>query len=617
MNPLKVKFPRKSTILVALFIIVVCFSSLGRLQFDNSERVEKYYKAQLSYLKESIVSFKISVEQRKDLKILRKEFLLSRIIYKRVAVLTDYFNEYETRLLNGPPIDRIESEVADRILKPKGFQPIEEILFGGFAGDNSFPLLTGLLESMIDVINRLEKEPDISYKFKDELVWDAMRSTLVQIMTLSTAGFDSQAAFYSLIEADASLQGLKELLNIYKKPINDKIPNRFETLDSLLQKCSGFLLSSKNFNQFDRLSFLTDYMNPLYSTFISTRIDAGVLTPAGRSSVNYSAKSIFDEKAFNINFYSPPEEYWLTNERIALGKKLFSDPILSGNNTRSCASCHQPQKAFTDGLITPYSLDSSLKLKRNTPTLWNSGYQTKQFYDSRADILENQLAEVVHNSDEMDGSLKKSVADLKSSTIYSEMFGKAYPKEKQPVNTFTIANAIASYVRSLRSLDSRFDQYMRGNKNKLSEAEKKGFNLFMGKANCATCHFLPLFNGVVPPAFADTESEVLGVPGSKNKKNATIDSDLGKFLYTGSVIHKHSFKTPTLRNIELTAPYMHNGIYTTLEEVLEFYNKGGGAGLKIAPDNQSLPPEKLNLSRKEINQIISFLKALTDTTSYQ
>jgi cytochrome c peroxidase len=132
-------------------------------------------------------------------------------------------------------------------------------------------------------------------------------------------------------------------------------------------------------------------------------------------------------------------------------------------------------------------------------------------------------------------------------------------------------------------------------------------------------HFIPLFNGLVPPEFTETETEVLGVPGAKSKANAAIDADLGKYNITGSAIHKFAFKTPGLRNIEFTGPYMHNGVFSTLEEVMDFYNEGGGAGWKIAPENQTLPKDKLNLTQKEIADIIAFMKALTDpaTTRYK
>jgi cytochrome c peroxidase len=257
------------------------------------------------------------------------------------------------------------------------------------------------------------------------------------------------------------------------------------------------------------------------------------------------------------------------------------------------------------------AIDEKTALKRNTPTIWNSVLQTRQFFDSRADILENQLDEVVHNADEMKGSLKQSVEDLKNHAVYSQLFKTAYPNQKLPITAYNIANAISSYIRTLVAMNSPFDQFMNGTSNRLTGEEKKGFNLFAGKAKCATCHFLPLFNGLVPPQFNETESEILGVPDRKNKKG--LDQDFGKFNFTKSEIHRFSFKTPTLRNVALTAPYMHNGVFKTLEEVLEFYNKGGGKGLKIPTPNQTLPSDRLNLSKKEMKQVIAFLKTLTDT----
>jgi cytochrome c peroxidase len=183
-----------------------------------------------------------------------------------------------------------------------------------------------------------------------------------------------------------------------------------------------------------------------------------------------------------------------------------------------------------------------------------------------------------------------------------------------PITEYTIANALASYIRSLVRLNSRFDAYMRGNDKMLSANERSGFNLFMGKARCGTCHFLPLFNGLIPPFFTETESEVLGVPQTNDKRNARLDPDEGKFTLTKSVVHKMAFKTPTLRNIALTAPYMHNGVFKTLADVVNFYNDGGGKGLGIAPPYQTLPLDKLNLSLAEKQQLIAFMKSLTDTS---
>ena len=129
----------------------------------------------------------------------------------------------------------------------------------------------------------------------------------------------------------------------------------------------------------------------------------------------------------------------------------------------------------------------------------------------------------------------------------------------------------------------------------------------MGKAKCATCHFFPLFNGSVPPLYNETESEVLGVPSQNTTQNATIDSDLGEFLITKAPLKKHAFKTPTVRNSAITFPYMHNGVYQTLEEVLDFYNRGGGSGIGITTENQTLPTDKLNLTKSEIKKNIGLI----------
>ena len=143
---------------------------------------------------------------------------------------------------------------------------------------------------------------------------------------------------------------------------------------------------------------------------------------------------------------------------------------------------------------------------------------------------------------------------------------------------------------------------MRGDQ-RLSANEEKGFNLFMGKAKCGSCHFMPIFNGTVPPMFNTTESEVLGIPA--DNKFSKIDADGGRYdLHKISEL-KLAFKTPTLRNVALTAPYMHNGVFATLEEVIEFYNEGGAEGKGIALENQTLPAEKLHLSEVEIQQIIA------------
>jgi cytochrome c peroxidase len=157
---------------------------------------------------------------------------------------------------------------------------------------------------------------------------------------------------------------------------------------------------------------------------------------------------------------------------------------------------------------------------------------------------------------------------------------------------------------------------MRGDSSQLSRDEVAGFNLFMGKAQCGICHFMPLFNGTVPPFFTQTESEVIGVPDRVQWRDAIVDPDEGRYKIHPLAPLQFAFKTPTVRNAALTAPYMHNGVYTDLDDVMEFYNQGGGAGIGIELPNQTLPDQQLNLTSTEKEQIIAFIRSLTDTTGY-
>ena len=220
--------------------------------------------------------------------------------------------------------------------------------------------------------------------------------------------------------------------------------------------------------------------------------------------------------------------------------------------------------------------------------------------------------QVLNNAKEMHGVAEKAAEKIILQKEYVTLYTKAYPLASMIDAAQNICNAIACYERTLIALNTKFDKHMRGQRL-LSANEINGFNLFMGKAKCGTCHFMPLFNGAKPPRYYYTETEVIGVPDKNSKVNSKLDEDEGRFSITGLTIHKYAFKTSTLRNIALTAPYMHNGVFKTLEQVIDFYNNGGGKGLKIAPKNQTLPFEKLNLSTTEKRNIIFFLKTLTDT----
>jgi cytochrome c peroxidase len=326
--------------------------------------------------------------------------------------------------------------------------------------------------------------------------------------------------------------------------------------------------------------------------------------------INMSAPHIFTDSSIRQDFFIPDATSAITERKIQLGRKLFYDPVLSGSNSISCASCHLPEKAFSDGLVTSAALGSKGNLKRNTPTLFYAGLQKAQFMDLRVAFLEDQVKDVVENKDEIHGNMEEAAGKMSKDPEYMSLFTAAFPGQPANISTRQVQVALASFIRSLNPFRSDFDAYMNGDTTVLTGSQQRGFDLFAGKAKCATCHFIPVFNGTVPPAFAISEGEVLGVmdkPGSSN-----IDTDEGRYAIYKIDNFRHAFKTPTLRNISLTAPYMHHGNYRTLEEVLAFYNSGGAAGRGISLQNQTLPADSLRLSETEISDIIHFMEALSD-----
>ncbi|MBC7902904.1 MAG: cytochrome C peroxidase, partial [Gemmatimonadaceae bacterium] len=282
------------------------------------------------------------------------------------------------------------------------------------------------------------------------------------------------------------------------------------------------------------------------------------------------------------------------------------------NGSRACAGCHDPKKGFADGLPRALETDGHSSLARNTPTLWNAALQRKQFADSRQPSLHHLVLEVLGNSREMNTSADSAVARIIDKPEYILLYRDAFPENTGTMKTKDLVSSMAMFVHTLISYNSRFDQYMRGKNNALSKQELRGFNLFMGKGKCATCHFIPFTNGSKPPNWYYQDSEVIGVPATADTVNATIDPDPGRYANIQKDFLRHSFKTPSLRNISLTGPYMHNGVFETLEQVIDFYDRGGGAGLGIDLPNQSLPPEKLGLSKAEKQQLLAFLSSLND-----
>lgn len=535
---------------------------------------------------------------------LQELFSSSRKNYKKVEPFVEYYFQGLTRRINGPALPEIKTD-DNMINDPSGFQVIEEIIYSDTLDLVDLKKQTKILTTDLLFIKNTIKEMPI----QEHHFYELIQHQIIRIAALGITGFDSPVSFQSIQEAAFTLDGINEwyllYCNIKGKKVNQQLTSLFKNAIVYAQK-------NNNFNEFNRLEFIKNHLMPISVCFEKDfTSDLANMPDINKNKVFYGTLSnLMQGKKLNPDAFSPFSETASTNEKKELGKILFYDASLSKNNNISCASCHIASKAFTDGKVTSVTNIHNNSVQRNSPTILYAAFQKSFFYDLRSQDLENQIESVMKNPDEFDLTPKQIKKKILANPTLSNLFTKAYPTKKE-ITPYEIRNAIAVYVRSLMPFNSKIDQYFRG-ETTLSESESNGFNVFTGKAKCATCHFIPVYNGTIPPWFNNTESEVIGVPKTNIWNNAVVDEDLGRYNLNQLEPLKYSFKTPTIRNIEKTAPYMHNGVYNKLEEVVKFYELGGGNGIGMNLTYQTLPFDNLQLTPKEKNDLISFMLTLTD-----
>jgi cytochrome c peroxidase len=383
-------------------------------------------------------------------------------------------------------------------------------------------------------------------------------------------------------------------------------------LKSLLNQSLTYLKAHPDFDTFNRLEYLTRFALPMQKEF-GRFVSALGLMMNTAPFLNEKAPHIYSRNA--LRSWGNTGMDSVQNKALAdLGRLLFFDKSLSGNASTSCATCHQPQHYFADQLPKSPSLFSDSILKRNTPTLLYAGWQHTQFWDGRAVNLKDQIHDVVFNPLEMNGSTESLNLNVLKKEQYKNLISASFPeKDRKDLGIAEVAESISAFVNQLSPMNSPFDNYINGEQTALTDRQINGFNLFMGKAQCGTCHFPPFFNSLLPPLFDLSEVEILGITTTDDFINPHLDPDLGRFDLYKMRYYKGAFKTPTVRNSAKTAPYMHNGSFKSLNKVLEFYNKGGGKGLGMAVEEQTLSSRPLNLSDHETEDIILFLESLTDS----
>lgn len=281
-----------------------------------------------------------------------------------------------------------------------------------------------------------------------------------------------------------------------------------------------------------------------------------------------------------------PKDNPTTPEKVALGAQLFFDPRLSGDNKTSCATCHRPDKSFSDGL--PLAKGAGGKtLKRRTPSLLNVGFHTTFTWDGRAGSLEEQALLPIQSQEEMNQDLGELEKELNAVPGYVKQFRAVFDSR---VTRGGVAKALAAFQRTLVTGPSPYDRYLAGQKQALSDEAQRGMNLFFGAAGCSSCHSGPLLS--------DGQFYRL-----------VVTADVGREAVTKKKEDRSRFRTPSLRNVAVTGPYLHNGSHETLADVVTFYYRGAsrsGSG-QLPLDVEPLTGN----SYSEIEDVIAFLRALT------
>ncbi|WP_051313447.1 cytochrome-c peroxidase [Sporocytophaga myxococcoides] len=577
---------------------------------EASEQYRPYLLEEMAKCNEQLIG--ILNEKSFNQSKLKKHYVSARKHYKHIEFIIEYISPKEAKYyINGPLVPKYDADMGSEVFYPQGFQKIEEIIYDGDV--RQFQLLKGQVSDLKDQLSKL-RDYYKDVELRDGQLLEMMQLQLFRLATMSFNGYDATISLDGIKESEWSLEGVNKaftFFNIYAER-DPLVLQPYQRSVSLFKSAHKHLVANTDFNSFDRLNFIVNYINPINENIVKLHNTAHLSWSGRKQALNLNSSTLFSRKNFNLQHFSIYYDDTLFNEKqAALGKLLFFDPRLSGGNNMSCATCHNPDKGFTDGRNLTVTTGLIKDNIRNTPSLLDVAFQKAFFFDGRAYQLEQQVFDVVHNKNEMHSTLDEAISKLNKSVEYRMLFDKAF-EDKSGITAYNIQKAISEYEKTLVTFNSAFDKYIQGDLTSLSKEAVDGYNLFAGKALCGSCHFFPVFNGAVPPFYNDSEFEVLGVPASAGAKE--IDPDKGRFNVTGVKEFMYAFKTPTVRNSALTAPYMHNGIYNTLEEVVDFYHKGGGAGLGIPIENQTLPFDSLDLNAYEKKAIVSFLESLTDTS---
>lgn len=606
-----------------IFLIALCFIILSWITFDaDTSAYQDLYASRLTEFQKQQGALLQQIDNVQNISgnnavLLLYDISELRSTLKEMDFWLRYLEPVAYKKINGPLPVEWETEVFEKFEKPykregAGLSLAEIFLTdGGTDKDDVYSLIersqSALAVFQSDSILNILETPDHFFF--------ANRLYLLNLTAIYTTGFECPDPDNIINELQHMIIGVEGIYNAFNKSFPDKSIS--QAYFSLYTEMESFVAAqSRDPQLFDHYHFIRDYVNPLFTLnqhFINDyHLVSHSFNDYSLNDENYSifSKDLYKGQNAKGIYLAVNDPHEL--ERIRdIGKLLFFDPILSGNGKRSCASCHQPAEYFSDtSLAVNFMFNKTNNLKRNTPSLVNVVYNHLLMLDGKHISLQDQAKDVISNPNEMALDPQKVLENVLSCTQYKKAFAhfaKLTPNYPE-VSIDHIVSAITLYYTSFSGCNSAFDNAM-NNAAEISDESIRGFNLFMSKAQCATCHFIPQFNGVKPP-YVSSEFEVLGIPADTSF--TSLDADSGRYTINPAVETLDAFRTGTLRNSSFTKPYMHNGVFLTMNEVIDFYNNGGGVGRGLTVINQTLSSDSLHLSVQEIEDLKSFIKTLDE-----
>jgi cytochrome c peroxidase len=578
------------------------------------------FSSQQEILLDKIRNTTITSEESK--RSIRKEIAAARFKLKAIDFWLRYFEPVAYKKINGPLPVEWENEVFEKFEKPYKREGAGLILAELYLEQNNLSKdsLIHLVTLSVDALQTFRADSITSQLDTFDHFFLCNRLYLLNLAAMYTTGFECPDKTNIIPELRSMLLAVDDIYSHYNSAF-PATPLTSEYL-SIYTKTIAFANSQpEDFEHFDRYNFIKNYVNPLFAINQKLiRQYAVRSTSFNDYTLKNTCNSIFDKSLYasqnTKGVYSLVKDTAVLAEIRAIGKLLFYDPILSGNNRRSCASCHKPREYFTDtAFATSQQFDQQQRLPRNTPTLINTVYNHLLMLDGKHISLQNQGKDVMTNPVEMGGKQEEILEKVLSCHQYKSAFKKFLKlvPEETGITIDHVVSAVTMYYSTFSGYYSPFDNAMNSGAP-LDHEAAKGFNLFMGKAQCGTCHYVPQFNGV-PPPYIGSEFESVGVPADKTYSK--LSDDKGRYTISPAYETMFAFRTGSIRNAEHTMPYMHNGVFTTLDEVVDFYDGGGGAGRKLNITNQTLSSDSLRLTPPEKKELIAFIHSLNENITFE